>query len=183
LESKGQNIDPDKVFTVEDGMIQTTGQELGYIITDDSYSNYHFRLQFKWGDQRWAPRDTLKRDSGICYHIPNHEPDRIWPQSVECQIQEGDVGDFWLIDHSTIVVDAVQNQPAKFSRVSKKIDAERALGEWNTVEVVSFNGQCIHIVNGVVVNAGQHASLRRGRILLQSEFAEIYYRKIEIRKL
>jgi len=43
--------------------------------------------------------------------------------------------------------------------------------------VIAQNGKCTHIVNGVVVNEGTEASLRSGRILIQSEGAEIYYRK------
>jgi hypothetical protein len=42
------------------------------------------------------------------------------------------------------------------------------------VEVISFNGKCIHVVNDVVVNYGENASLVGGRILLQSEFAEVF---------
>ncbi len=42
------------------------------------------------------------------------------------------------------------------------------------------DGRCVHIMNGVVVNEGAEASLRSGKILIQSEGAEIYYRKIEI---
>ncbi len=183
LESKGRNHDPDRVFTVNEGIIHDTGMELGYIMTNKSYDNFHFTLKFKWGEKRWPPRDTLKRDSGICYHVPVDEPDQVWPASVECQIQEGDVGDFWMLGYSTIVIDGQQNIPARYSRFQKKHDNEHPNGEWNTVEVLSYNGQCIHIVNGMIVNAGQFSSLRHGKILLQSEYAEIYYKDILIRQL
>jgi hypothetical protein len=184
LQSKGKNNDPEKVFTVEgDGVIHDTGKELGYIMTEKSFGNFHFILEFKWGIDRWPPRQNSKRDSGICYNIPESEPDGIWPQSVECQIQEGDVGDFWLLGYSTIQVDGKQNIPERHSQVIKKKDAEKSNGEWNTVEVISFNGKCVHIVNGIVVNFGENSSLIGGRILLQSEFAEVYYRKIRVRAL
>jgi hypothetical protein len=65
----------------------------------------------------------------------------------------------------------------------KQKDAEKPYGEWNTVEVISYNGKCIHIVNGVIVNVGEEASVKEGKILLQSEYAEIYYRNIKIRGL
>ena len=38
-------------------------------------------------------------------------------------------------------------------------------------------------MNGVVVNEGTDANLRSGRILIQSEGAEIYYRRIDIKPL
>ena len=88
-------------------------------------------------------------------------------QSVECQVQEGDTGDFWLLGNSTIQVNGKQNVPLKHSQIVKMKDAEKPKGEWNTVEVISFNGKCVHVVNGVVVNYGDNASLVGGRILLQ----------------
>lgn len=184
LENQGKNIDPNKVFTVEkDGIIHDTGKELGYIMTQKRYNNYHFSLEFKWGLKRWPPRENNKRDSGICYHVPDDAEDKIWPNSVECQIQEGDVGDFWLLDNATIQVDGKQNAPSAYTQIIKKKDAEKPSGEWNTVEVLSFNGKCVHIVNGVVVNYGENASVVGGRILLQSEYAEIFYRNIKLREL
>jgi hypothetical protein len=65
----------------------------------------------------------------------------------------------------------------------KYANAEKPSGEWNTLEIISFNGKCVHIVNGVIVNVGEDASIKNGRILLQSEYAEIYYRNVKIRKL
>jgi len=184
LQGKEKNNDPDKVFTVEsDGVLRDTGKDLGYIMTTKSFGNYHFKLDFKWGNDRWPPRENAKRDSGICYNIPEDDTDKIWPQSVECQIQEGDVGDFWLLGYSTIQVDNKQNFPYLHSQIVKKKDAEKPNGEWNTVEVISFNGKCVHIVNGVVVNYGENSSLIGGRILLQSEYAEIFYKNVSIREL
>jgi len=183
LEKQGKNIDPNNVFTVKDGIIHDTGKELGYIMTQKRYNNYHFSLEFKWGLKRWPPRENNKRDSGICYHVPDDAEDKIWPNSVECQIQEGDVGDFWLLDNATIQVDGKQNAPSAHTQIIKKKDAEKPSGEWNTVEVLSFNGKCVHIVNGVVVNYGENASVVGGRILLQSEYAEIFYRNIKLREL
>lgn len=184
LQGHGKNNDPDGIFTVqEDGIIHDVGKDLGYMMTENSFENFHFSLQFKWGEKRWAPRETEKRDSGICYNIPVDEPDGIWPQSVECQIQEGDTGDFWLLGYSTIQVDGEQNLPYKHSQIQKKKDTEKPTGEWNNVEVISFNGKCVHIVNGTVVNYGENSSLIGGRILLQSEYAEINYKNIKLREL
>ncbi|HEX5168110.1 MAG TPA: DUF1080 domain-containing protein [Cyclobacteriaceae bacterium] len=184
VDSKGKNNDPDHIFTMEPGgVLHDTGKEVGYLMTEKSFDNYHLKLQFKWGEKRWPPRDTVKRDSGICYNVPADEPDHVWPQSIECQIQEGDVGDFWLVGYSTIQVDGKQNSPTRSRRITKPKDAERPTGEWNTVEVISFNGKCVHVVNGVVVNYGENASLVGGKILLQSEYAEVYYREVWLREL
>ena len=183
LKNYGAGKDPDHNFRIEDSVLHVIGRDLGYVITDSGYKNFHFKVDFKWGERKWPPRDTTKRDAGMCYNIPFNDPDSVWPQSIECQIQEGDVGDFWLIGSSTITVRDTVNVPSPFIRMIKYTDAEKPTGEWNTVEVISYNGRCIHIVNGVVVNVGDHASLKSGKILLQSEFAEVYYRNVKIRKL
>jgi hypothetical protein len=183
LKDIGVNKDPDNNFRIEDGVLHVIGKDLGYVITENGYSNYHFKVDFKWGERRWGSRVKEKRDAGVCYNIPMNEPDSIWPQSIECQIQEGDVGDFWLLGFSTIKVNGVQNVPANHTRMIKAKDGEKPYGEWNTLEIVSYNGKCVHIVNGVVVNVGEEASVKNGRILLQSEYAEIYYRDVKIRKL
>lgn len=183
MDEFGLNKDPNHMFTLKDGLLKVVGKDLGYIITDKSYENYHFKVDFKWGEKKWPPRLNDKRDSGICYHIPSNDPNKVWPLSVECQIQEGDVGDFWLLGFNTIMVDGKQNIPKQYSNLVKSKDNERPHGEWNTVEVLSFNGKCIHIVNGMVVNYGTESSLRKGRILLQSEYAEVYYKNVKIREL
>lgn len=183
LKGVGSNKDPNSNFRIEEGIIHVIGKDLGYAITQKAFHNYHFKVEFKWGEKRWPPRENEKRDAGICYNIPANEPDSIWPQSIECQVQEGDVGDFWLLGFSTIKVNGVQNIPSAHTRMIKQKDAEKLYGEWNTVEVISYNGKCVHIVNGVVVNVGEGASVKDGRILLQSEYAEVYYRNPKIREL
>src|SRR5436190_6717075 len=183
LRNIGTNKDPGNNFRIEDGSLHVIGKDLGYLITKKGYRNYHFKVDFKWGKEKWPPRENEKRDAGICYNIPMNEPDSIWPQSIECQVQEGDTGDFWLLSLSTIKVNGIQNIPANHTRMVKQKDAEKPTGEWNTVEVISYNGKCVHIVNDVVVNVGEEASIKEGRVLLQSEYAEIYYRNVKIREL
>ena len=105
--------------------------------------------------------------------------DKVWPHSIECQIQEGDCGDFWLVAGPTVMADgAVQNRFIK-----KKKDAEKPNGEWNKIEVIADSGKCTHVVNGVVVNEATEASVAKGKIILQSEGAEVFYRKVELRQL
>lgn len=181
LKLKGKNNDPDTVFSVQDGLLRITGKEFGYIVTDKSFSNFHLLLEFKWGEKKYAPRENRVRDNGILYHVV--QDDKIWPRSIECQVQEGDCGDFWLIDSVTVVIDGVRTVSTKNTRAIKKKDNEKPTGEWNRLEIISRDGHCVHIMNGVVVNEGADASLRSGKILIQSEGAEIYYRKIEIKEI
>ena len=185
LNTKGKSNDPEGVFKVEDGILHISGKEFGYICSDKVYKNFHLVAEFKWGVKKYPPRDadTTKRDNGICYYIPANEKDSVWPKSIECQVQEGDVGDFWLIGGTTIEVDGVRSKPEPFHRIKKKVEAEMPTGEWNRVEIIANLGKVTYIVNNQVVNEGENPSVIEGKILIQSEGAEIYYRKIEIAKL
>ena len=185
LKSKGKNNDPEKVFAVENGLLHISGKEFGYICTEKVYKNFHLAAEFKWGVKKYPPRDadTIKRDNGICYYFPLNEKDIVWPKSIECQIQEGDTGDFWLISGVTIKVNGIRSQPDSFTRVKKRTDAEMPTGQWNRVEVIANKGKITYIVNGKIVNEGEDPSVSQGKILIQSEGAEIYYRKIELAEL
>lgn len=178
------NTDPGKVFSIgSDGVLQVSGEKFAYIATQKTYKNFHLKLEFKWGEKKYAPRLDQPRDSGICYRVPADETDKIWPKSIECQVQEHDLGDLWLIGGATIVVDGVTTKPADYTRSVKKKDAEKPNGEWNLVEVIAEGGHCRHIVNGVLVNEGFDASLSEGKILLQSEGAELFYRNVVVKEL
>jgi len=181
IKNRGKNNDSAGVFSVKDGMLHITGQEFGYIVTEKKFTDFHLTVEFKWGEKKYPPRENRVRDNGILYYVV--DSDRVWPRSIECQIQEGDCGDFWLIDSVTLVMDGTRTQATKNTRVPKKKDNEKPTGEWNRLEIIAQKGKCTHIMNGEVVNEGTDASLRMGRILIQSEGAEIYYRKIDLEEL
>ena len=185
LKFKGMNNDPEKIFSVENGLLHISGKEFGYMCTEKTFTNFHLAVEFKWGEKKYPPRDadTTKRDNGICYYFSSDAKDTVWPRSIECQIQEGDIGDFWLISGVTIKVNGVRSQPDSFTRVQKKIDAEMPTGQWNRVEVIANKGKITYIVNGKIVNEGEDPNVSQGKILIQSEGAEIYYRKIELVEL
>lgn len=62
-------------------------------------------------------------------------------------------------------------------------DVESANGGWTRLEVVAKGDTITTLVNGQVVNAGDQASLTEGRIMIQSEGAEVYVRKIDLEPL
>jgi len=64
-----------------------------------------------------------------------------------------------------------------------KKDVEKPVGEWNRLECICDGDKITNVLNGTVVNAGSQASLTRGKILFQSEGAEVFFRKIELKPL
>ena len=64
-----------------------------------------------------------------------------------------------------------------------KEDVEKPVGEWNTLECICDGDKITNILNGKVVNAGTKASHTKGKILFQSEGAEVFFRKIDLKPL
>lgn len=62
-------------------------------------------------------------------------------------------------------------------------EVEKPSGEWNLAEAVMKDGDLVYYLNGVKVMEGTNGSLTEGRLLFQSEGAEIFFRKIELHPL
>lgn len=142
---------------------------------------------------------------------PGAEYWRTWMLSQEFQIMEGHIGDYWSQVTSAIDIkaympeskmNAVADESQSFLPMGKgeeisgfclrSANYENEPGEWNTVELICFGDKSLHIVNGHVVmilrnsrytGEGKVIPLTRGKIQIQSEAAEVYYKDIEIKNL
>jgi type 1 glutamine amidotransferase len=74
-------------------------------------------------------------------------------------------------------------------QASKSVLHEKPNGEWNTLEIYCLGNESIHLVNGHVVNRvknarydvdGKTVPAAKGKIQIQSEAAEVYYKNIII---
>jgi Domain of Unknown Function (DUF1080) len=196
LKTKGLNSDSDHVFQVEKREIHISGKEFGYIITKQEYENYYLRAEFKWGEGTYAPRDGKARDSGILYNIQGEQ--KVWPRSIEFQICEGATGDFWMTDGGALTgkdgkrVEGPEGKGLKIDRFGKgewknvvgyrdpNGEIEKPHGEWNVVELVNQGGHVWQYVNGKLMNEGTDAFPEKGKILFQSEGAEVFFRDIKL---
>jgi len=59
-------------------------------------------------------------------------------------------------------------------------DVESPAGEWNRYEVICDGGKITAIVNGVVVNEGFDAAPTAGKVIVQSEGAEMFVRRWQL---
>ena len=213
-EPVGLNKDPKQVYTVveADGKsaIRISGEIFGAITSQKEFENYHLKLEFKWGEKRWPPREKAVRDSGLLYHCvgPHGAAGSFWMRSQELQIQEKDCGDYWSVDKAIVDVEAEKSKaglvykkggekftvPSKGTgpRIIKSPDNEKPTGQWNTIELIAVGGTSVHIVNGKVVMIltnsrhvvdGKETPLTKGKIQIQSEGAEVFYRNIAVRPM
>lgn len=212
----GLNRDPDRVFSVvnENGKpaIRISGEKFGGISTQQSFENYHLRLEFKWGKQKWHPKRNAKRDSGLLYHAvgPHGADGGFWMRSQEFQIQEGDCGDYWGVAGGIADVPAIQQSEKRFvytpgsplltfsekgqngRNCIKYPDAEKPSGEWNIIDLYCFGDTSVHVVNGTVTmvlyrsrqaEGDREIPLKKGKIQLQSEGAELFYRNLSLEEI
>ena len=182
LDTLGKDNDIHNNFAIENGMVHVMGKYFGYMATKKSYDNYYLKVVFKWGTKQYHPREKGARDAGILYHFGEGDKDVVWPRSIECQIQEGDCGDIWCVQHTSVVTPNKSAIEWDQQHVYRIANFENPRGEWNTIEIICNGNQIEHYVNGHRVNWGV-ASLSHGRILLQSEGAEIWYKSVELTPL
>ena len=62
-------------------------------------------------------------------------------------------------------------------------DVEKPVGEWNRLEIIARGNELTYLLNGKVVNGGSDVSVSEGKIVIQSEGAEIFFRDIELRPI
>lgn len=188
LDKKELNKDPDHVFTVEGGAVHVSGKEFGYFATVVPYANYRVTFEMRWGEKKWPPRDGAKtqRDAGVLVDV--FGPERVWPNSLECQIQENDFGDFFHLGG----ISSLMGGKRVNGRAVRRKPNEKPRGEWNTVEVICRGDSVTNSINGMVENEavgvtrareGKGGALNYGRIAFQSEGAEIWYRNIVVHPL
>jgi hypothetical protein len=194
-------------------ILRISGEIYGCVYTKESFENYHLKLKVKWGSKKWVPRLNEAKDSGILYHSQGEcgvDYWRSWMLSQEFQIIEESMGDYWCIANSKINIKALKendNQPYTYSQKGKLIafgegtaagnfckagnNNEVSGNNWNELELITYGDKSLHIVNGKVVMALSNSSymdstlkpLTKGRIQLQSEAAEVFFKDIMIKPI
>lgn len=137
---------------------------------------------------------------------------RSWMLSQEFQIMEGHTGDFWSQANSAIDIraykpesnlDPLAHESQEFITLSmqskyrnycrRSNNFEKPHDEWNTLDLFCFEDKSLHVVNGEVVmilknsryiqEDGSEIPLIQGKIQLQSEAAEVFFKDIRIREI
>ncbi|MBB3880429.1 3-keto-disaccharide hydrolase [Sphingomonas pseudosanguinis] len=193
--------------------IWVKGETWGSLVHRADLRDYHLRLQFKWGDKTWAPRKDQPRNNGLLYHshgVPG-EVFGTWRPSAEFEIMRGSTGMIVAVGgkirgHTDVAFDPSLIAPHLRYRVGGRqidivngtptwnveaaTDAERPIGQWNTLDLYVVGDRAVHVVNGVPVAEvrdlatiaanGSRQPLTHGHVQLQSEGAETWFRAIAV---
>jgi hypothetical protein len=186
---------------------------MGYIGTEREYGDYHLRFQYRWGTKKFQPRYALKRDAGLYYHIlgPDAVWPRALQFQIQ-QTDVGDLIalyglqlDTWIDPKTrgdaepTYLPPEQGGQPrvlgGKGIAYQQRLPGDFEVDGWNTAEVIARGDTTTHVLNGHIVNRGKNVRLSdpdkpgptrpvtKGRIALEIEAAEIYFRNVELRRL
>jgi hypothetical protein len=155
-----------------DGVLYCKGKPTGYIRTEKDYTNYKLTLE-------WRFPGPKPGNSGVLLRM--QAPDKVWPKSIEAQLQHQNAGDFWNIDEFQMKAAPERTK----GRNTKKLHEtnEKPMGEWNKYEITVDGGTVELKVNDLVQNVATDCAEIPGKICLQSEGAEIELRNIELTPL
>jgi hypothetical protein len=155
----------------EGGVIHNKGRPGGYIRTEKDYTNFKLTLEWRF--------PAKPGNGGVLLRM--QPPDKVWPKSIEAQLQHQQAGDFWNIDEFPMKAAPERTK----GRNTKKMHPsnEKPLGEWNRYEIIVDGGTVELKVNDLVQNVATECEVIAGKICLQSEGSEMEFRNVELTEL
>jgi hypothetical protein len=170
------------VWSVQDGTIVCKGEPIGFLYTDQTFTNFRLLVEY-----RWAPGQK-PGNSGIFSRIT--PPMGALPRCVEVQLMHGNAGDVLGLQGRTVQADQPRFFAVKAHRlagdiagVKKTQDHEKPPGEWNRIEFLAQDDNYTVWVNGELVNETSGVEIVAGPVGLQSEGGEIHFRRVTITPL
>ena len=185
LKGYNQTGFPTEDWTIVDGNLKTIPGHGVDLISEDVYKN--FELELEW-------RVPVSGNSGIFY-FATEDGDYIWQSAPEMQILDDSThteGKSTLTSAGSLygliaASESVVNPVGEFNKVRIKVK-DNYVEHWlNGTKVVEYIYQSDHmkelIAKSKFKNMPLFAKAKEGRIGLQGDHGEIWYRNIRIRKL
>ena len=185
------------------------GLEFGYLATRREYEDFHLRFEYRWGEKQFIgfkdsgffihgvgpdmlwPRSqecqVMEGDSGSMYLFDY--------ATIETTIDPANPNPTYLEGGQPYTT--ARNANPNYPRITRGMAIDSST-EWNTVEVIAIGETSEFIVNGTVTfrssarrqphpdfpdNPAEDIPLTKGRLVLQQEGAEIFFRNVEIREI
>ena len=158
----------EEVWSIDDGVLTCKGDPRGYLRTEQDYTNYVLKLEWRFPGK--------PGNSGVLLRMVGE--DKVWPKSIEAQLHHQNAGDIWNIDKFPMKVDPARTSGRR--TVKLKESSEKPLGDWNEYEIALDGPKLTLKVNRVVQNEAAECEVVPGKICLQSEGAEVQFRNIRL---
>ncbi len=175
------NPDGVKPFIVREGMLVSLGSPGGHLITDSVFQDYRLEVEYRFAAE--------PGNCGVLVHasIPRALY-KMFPQSLEVQMEHENAGDFWCIVEDVKVPNMVERRgpeekwgivEGKNRRIENLTDgSEKPLGEWNRMVIECLGREIKVWLNDDLVNHGSECTADKGQIAIQAEGSEVEFRKI-----
>jgi hypothetical protein len=169
------------VWQLRDGVLVCRGAPKGYLYLDHDFTNFVLRLEWRW------PEGKKPGNGGVLFRLSG--PDKIWPRSLEAQLNTGEAGDFWGLDGFTLDGPAERKkmldhaQFGKLTHLKRVADLEKPAGQWNQYAILAVGPVVTLRINGKEANRATGCDVRAGKICLTAEGDEIEFRNIVLQPL
>ena len=168
-------------FIVRDGNLVSLGKPNGHLITDATYANYRLEVEYRFAGK--------PGNCGVLVHASTPRAlYKMFPKSIEVQMNHRHAGDFWCIVEDITVPDMVRRRGPKekwgiTEGKARRIlnltdDSEKPVGEWNAMVIECVEDAVKVWVNGDLVNHGTQCTATKGQIALQAEGSEVEFRRL-----
>ena len=183
MDTNAQAISP---FIMRNEMLVSLGTPGGHLITNAVYKNYRLNVEYRFA--------AKPGNCGVLVHSSTPRVlYKMFPQSIEVQMEHKNAGDFWCIgeDISVPEMEARRGPKAEWGGTEGKRrnvknltdGTEAPVGEWNNMVIECLRDNIKVWVNGVIVNFGYNCTVSKGKIALQAEGSEVEFRKLVLKKI
>ncbi|HVS53548.1 MAG TPA: DUF1080 domain-containing protein [Opitutaceae bacterium] len=166
-------VDAKAVWRITDGALHFETKVSGYARTEQTFSNYH--LHVEW---RWPQNAAAASNSGVLVHV--HGEDKVWPLCFENQLRTGNAGQVvgMGLDIPAAPMDNNRKRAPKLAASS-----EKPFGEWNAYDIYCRADTIEVFVNGTRQNFVEKLPVSAGHIALQLEGYPIDFRAVWLEQL
>ena len=178
-----ENPDARPTFIVRDGNLVSLGRPSGHLITDAKYENYRLEVEYRFA--------AKPGNCGVLVHASTPRAlYKMFPKSIEVQVNHRHAGDYWCIVEDITVPDMVERRGPKekwgiTEGKARRIlnltdDSEKPVGQWNSMVIECVKDAVKVWVNSDLVNHGTKCTATKGQIALQAEGSEVEFRKLSL---
>ena len=172
-----------KSFIVRDGMLVSLGKPFGHLLTDKEYENYRLIAEYRFAGK--------PGNCGILVHASKlRNLYKMYPKSIEVQMNHTHAGDFWCIVEDIKVPDMIKRRGSKEKwgitegkarRILNLTDvSENPVGDWNRMKIECLKDEVKVWVNGELVNHGYGCTAQKGKLSIQAEGSEVEFRRLDL---
>lgn len=143
-------------WTAGGGKLACSGKPNGYIRTEMAYADYALEAEYRFVEKGGS--------TGLLLHV--REPDKVWPSSIEVQLDHKLLGNFIRIGD------------VSYEAGPRSEDREKPAGQWNHFRATCRGDVIEFEANGKKVSEGRKCSPTKGTIGFQSEGVPLEIRNI-----